>query len=113
MPFTKGHVLFSPKNPESLVQNLSLEESEAFFTELKMLSEAYKRLLGEESVNIIIQNGVQAGQTVHHIHAHLIPECRLVDRLNEGNLRKEKVKRSEENMALEALWIRENLDFEF
>ena len=113
MPFTKGHVLFSPKTPVCLVQNMTLEESESFFTELRMLSEGYKRLLGEESVNIIIQNGVQAGQTVHHIHAHLIPEYRLMDRLDEGNLRREKVKRSEENMALEALWIRENLDLEF
>ncbi|MBU9714121.1 HIT family protein [Evansella tamaricis] len=72
-PVNKGHLLIIPKRHVSNFFDTSLEEREAF----NELLEEGKRLLDEkyqpDGYNIGINAGEAAGQTVFHVHVHLIP----------------------------------------
>ena len=109
MPFVPGHVLFSPKRSVKLVQELGAEEMALFMMELRDLQSCYMKLLEEEPMSIIIQNGDGAGQTVEHIHAHLMPEMQLKKKLLRGETKKKLERREDMEMGLEAEWIRNNL----
>jgi bis(5'-adenosyl)-triphosphatase len=72
-PILPGHSLITPKHHiESL-----LELSDAELCELMIFSRSMVRLLlrafNAEAFNWTIQEGAAAGQTVSHLHLHLIP----------------------------------------
>jgi diadenosine tetraphosphate (Ap4A) HIT family hydrolase len=50
------------------------------------------------SYEIFLQNGKEAGQSINHVHLHLVPNSRSIEFLE----RKEEEVRSEEDMAKEA-----------
>jgi len=72
-PVSKGHTLIIPRRHVASFFETTDEERQAM---LKLLDEA-KALLDREhkpdGYNIGVNNGVAAGQTVMHLHMHLIP----------------------------------------
>jgi diadenosine tetraphosphate (Ap4A) HIT family hydrolase len=72
-PITNGHTLVLPKRH---VQSLfELEENELHEI-YKLLKKARNTLIDElgcDGFNVGINDGVSAGQTVPHVHIHLIP----------------------------------------
>ncbi|MDQ0253368.1 diadenosine tetraphosphate (Ap4A) HIT family hydrolase [Evansella vedderi] len=72
-PVNKGHLLILPKRHVSDFFETTLEERAAF----NALLEEGKRLLEEkyqpDGYNIGINCGESAGQTIFHVHVHLIP----------------------------------------
>jgi bis(5'-adenosyl)-triphosphatase len=40
---------------------------------VKHISENLKKFYNTDSIDIVIQDGEDAGQTVQHVHVHLIP----------------------------------------
>ena len=72
-PVNKGHMLFIPKRHVKIFFDITKEEREAIFN----LIDKGKKLLDEkyspDSYNIGINCGEEAGQTVMHVHVHLIP----------------------------------------
>jgi histidine triad (HIT) family protein len=72
-PINPGHTLIIPKshyeNMFELPEELTLEMMRA----VKKISHGIKDGLSEPGMNIIMNNGVPAGQTVFHAHIHLIP----------------------------------------
>jgi len=72
-PLTKGHSLVIPRRHVATFFETTNEERRAM---LELLDEA-KVLLdrehGPDGYNIGINNGVAAGQTVMHVHLHVIP----------------------------------------
>lgn len=72
-PVGKGHMLFIPKRHVKDFFDITKEEREAIF---ELIDEG-KRLLDEkyspDSYNVGINCGEYAGQTVMHVHVHLIP----------------------------------------
>ena len=72
-PISRGHTLVVPKRHVSSFFELRREERQAVMD----LLEAAKRTLDAEfepdSYNIGINDGPAAGQTVPHVHVHLIP----------------------------------------
>ncbi|WP_244895423.1 HIT family protein [Evansella clarkii] len=72
-PVSKGHLLIIPKRHVSDFFDTTLEEREAF----NELLEKGKSLLDEkyrpEGYNVGINCGETAGQTIFHVHVHLIP----------------------------------------
>lgn len=72
-PVGKGHMLFIPKRHVKNFFDITKEEREAIF---ELIDEG-KRLLDEkyspDSYNVGINCGEYAGQTVMHVHVHLIP----------------------------------------
>ena len=72
-PVTKGHILIIPNRHLSDFFDLTKEEREAVF----MLVDEAKVLLDDmytpDGYNIGINVGDAAGQTVWHVHVHVIP----------------------------------------
>ena len=72
-PATKGHALILPKNHYA---NL-LEADDDVLTKAlplaKKIANKMMKELGCAGVNIVQNNGEAAGQTVHHLHIHVIP----------------------------------------
>lgn len=72
-PVTKGHMLIIPKRHIVSLFEASIEEQMSL---LDLLAKAHAQLLEEENpdgFNIGINDGAAAGQTVMHLHIHLIP----------------------------------------
>lgn len=72
-PVGKGHMLFIPKRHVKNFFDITKEEREAIF---ELIDEG-KKLLDEkyspDSYNVGINCGEHAGQTIMHVHVHLIP----------------------------------------
>lgn len=72
-PISPGHTLIIPKRHIASFFDLTAEEQGAM---LELLTEIRQLLLAErnpDGFNIGINDGAAAGQTVMHLHIHLIP----------------------------------------
>ena len=79
-PATKGHALILPKNHAANIYELPDEDASAVFVLAKKLATKMTEILHCDGFNIVQNNGEVAGQTVFHVHMHLIPRY-----LNDGN----------------------------
>ncbi|PQE15382.1 Bis(5 -adenosyl)-triphosphatase protein [Rutstroemia sp. NJR-2017a BVV2] len=81
-PILPGHVLIIPFAPHSRLTSLSpLETSDLFQTVQRvqrMLAKLYfpEGEIEQGSFNVAIQDGPESGQTVPHVHCHVIPRTR-------------------------------------
>tara|TARA_Y100000768_G_scaffold310985_1_gene245484 strand:+ start:3103 stop:3522 length:420 start_codon:yes stop_codon:yes gene_type:complete len=73
-PVSRGHVLVIPKEPAQFLHELSPESSSELGRALSSISKSIVEVTGATSYNIIQNNGSQAGQTVFHVHFHIIPK---------------------------------------
>ena len=72
-PVSDGHTLVVPKQHVASMFDLPEEEQEAMW---RLAGEARSRLLDEyhpDGFNVGLNDGVAAGQTVMHVHIHVIP----------------------------------------
>ena len=53
--------------------DLSETESIEMWISAKKIGESLKSLYGVEAIQYTIQDGIDAGQTVDHVHMHIIP----------------------------------------
>ena len=72
-PASKGHVIVLPKNHASNVFEISEEGLSGAMIVAKKVAAMLKEKLGCDGVNILQNNGEAAGQTVFHLHVHVIP----------------------------------------
>ncbi len=75
-PISPGHMLVVPRRHEPEFFRLSLDEQSQM---LALAAELHRRLAGElgfEGVNVGINCGEVAGQTIAHAHLHFIPRYR-------------------------------------
>ena len=72
-PVSKGHSLIIPKRHLGSFFDISLEERLAMLELLDKAKAAIDKDLKPDGFNIGINNGSAAGQTVPHLHLHLIP----------------------------------------
>jgi bis(5'-adenosyl)-triphosphatase len=75
-PLLPGHVLVSPRRVVPRFNDLSVAEVQDLFVTVQRVSRMVERVFGASSLNIAIQDGVDAGQSVPHVHAHIIPRKR-------------------------------------
>lgn len=72
-PISQGHTLIIPRRHVGSFFDIDAEERDAL---LRLLDEAKRRLDKEfkpDGFNIGINDGAAAGQTIAHLHIHLIP----------------------------------------
>ncbi|OGW54849.1 MAG: HIT family hydrolase [Nitrospirae bacterium RBG_13_43_8] len=72
-PISPGHTLIIPKRHIVTLFETTAEELMALFN---LLSDAHEQLIQKQNpdgFNIGINDGIAAGQTVMHLHIHLIP----------------------------------------
>ncbi len=73
MPQAEGHVLVLPKEPAAELFDLSDEAAAACIRTTKKIAAAVKAAMGAPGIMVAQLNGSAAGQTVPHVHFHIIP----------------------------------------
>jgi len=72
-PASPGHLLIMPKEHYSIMPQVPPEEVSHIFLVAKALSNAALRALEAQGSNILVANGVAAGQKAQHFMVHMIP----------------------------------------
>ena len=73
-PVTPGHVLVIPNKPASCLAELDPEYGKYMFKTAQQVAAALRASdIPCEAVNLILADGVKAGQTVFYLHLHVIP----------------------------------------
>lgn len=72
-PVGKGHALIIPKKHVDNFFDLSLREQAALFFVLNYVKTHLQNLFNPDGFNVGINIGEKAGQTITHVHIHLIP----------------------------------------
>ena len=72
-PFSKGHTLVIPKEHSSGLLDTADETLAALVARVKKVAFHLKAALPCDGFNILQNNGEAAGQTVMHIHFHIVP----------------------------------------
>lgn len=71
-PMSKGHSLVVPK--KHFEDIFTISEVDMIFTKkIPVIASRLKRITGATGMNIIQNNGRDAGQILNHIHFHLVP----------------------------------------
>ncbi|CAN7559730.1 HIT domain-containing protein [Massilia sp. LjRoot122] len=73
MPQAPGHVLVLPKEPAVELFGLSDEAAAACIRSTKKVAAAVKAAMGTPGIMVAQFNGSAAGQTVPHVHFHIVP----------------------------------------
>ncbi|TFV86891.1 HIT family protein [Oxalobacteraceae bacterium OM1] len=73
MPQAEGHVLVLTKEPAAEIFDLSADGAAACMRTAQRVAAAVKAALAPEGLVIGQFNGAAAGQTVPHVHFHILP----------------------------------------
>lgn len=79
MPQADGHTLVVPKEEAENVFDLSPEGLSALVATTQKVAKAVKAALNPPGVMLVQLNGPAAGQSVLHIHFHIIPRFAGID----------------------------------
>ncbi|KAK9378906.1 HIT-like domain-containing protein [Kockiozyma suomiensis] len=72
-PLLPGHVMVCPHRVVPRLKDLSTEEVSDLFITVQKVSAVIEEVYHGQSLNIAIQDGALAGQSVPHVHCHIIP----------------------------------------
>ena len=72
-PFSKGHTLVIPKEHTTGMLDTPDETLSAVISRVKKVANRLKSALPCDGFNILQNNGEAAGQTVMHLHFHIVP----------------------------------------
>lgn len=72
-PFSEGHTLVIPKAHTTGLLDTPEETLAALLARVKKVAAHLKSALGCDGFHILQNNGAAAGQTVGHIHFHIVP----------------------------------------
>ena len=72
-PFSKGHTLVIPKKHSTGLLDTDDETLAAIVARVKKVAARIQEKLGCDGFNIVQNNGEAAGQTVRHVHFHIVP----------------------------------------
>lgn len=78
MPQADGHVLVLPREPAAEIFDLSPESAAACMRMTQRIAIAVRDALQPDGIFIGQFNGRAAGQTVAHVHFHVIPRWEVV-----------------------------------
>lgn len=72
-PAARCHVIILPKNHAANIYELPDEDASKIMVVAKKIATAIEKAYHCDGVNILQNNGEAAGQTVFHLHVHVIP----------------------------------------
>lgn len=73
MPSVDGHTLVIPKEQAESIHDLSPEGAAAVIVTTQKVAKAVQKALAAPGVMLVQLNGAAAGQSVPHIHFHILP----------------------------------------
>ncbi|XP_049883842.1 nitrilase and fragile histidine triad fusion protein NitFhit isoform X2 [Pectinophora gossypiella] len=117
-----GHVLVAPLRVAERNQDLTVEEAADFFNAVRLVQKLMEQVHNAQSCTVTIQDGPDAGQTIKHLHCHIMPrkkgdfiendliylELAKHDQFKSGH--PSKPPRSREEMETEAKTLREEME---
>ena len=118
-PLLPGHVLVSPHRVVPRLTDLTTDEVTDLFATVQKVEKMLARVTFSDSAagtvgkpkdgsfNIAVQDGAEAGQTIPHVHCHIIPRRRNHDEGLESDEIYAKLAGEEGNVG-GALWDREH-----
>ena len=72
-PLVPGHVLLIPRRVVPLLSDLTDPETADLFLSARRVGSVLKAHYGARSLTLSVQDGADAGQTVPHVHIHVLP----------------------------------------
>jgi len=72
-PVVEGHVLVVPRRAVARLEELEEKEVTDLFLLVQRVDGFLQKHYGVDSTTISIQNGAGAGQTIPHLHVHILP----------------------------------------
>ncbi|MCY0966773.1 HIT family protein [Parathalassolituus penaei] len=85
MPQLPGHALVIPKEPAVTIYELSDESMAACLRTAKKVGKALEQAFGFNGTSLFQLNGTEAGQTVPHVHFHVLPGAFLQSKALKGH----------------------------
>jgi histidine triad (HIT) family protein len=79
MPQAEGHTLVIPRAAAESLYDLRRDDYAALARTTQHVALAVKKAIGAPGLMIAQLNGTEAGQTVFHIHNHIIPRWNGID----------------------------------
>ena len=79
MPSVEGHALVIPKETAESIFDLSDNAAVAVMRTMKMVAAAVKKGLDCPGVMLVQLNGAAAGQSIPHLHFHVLPRAEGLD----------------------------------
>ncbi|MCH1924937.1 HIT family protein [Shewanella sp. C32] len=73
MPQMPGHLLVLPKVPAVTLYQLPDDAASGVLATIKKVGKALEQAMGVDGSSVFQHNGSYAGQTVPHLHFHLVP----------------------------------------
>lgn len=86
-PVVPGHVLVSPVRVVKRFAELTEEEVSDLFCSTQKIAEVVEKEFKGTSLTISIQDGPEAGQSIEHVHVHILPR-RKGDFINNDDIYK-------------------------
>ncbi|OAL35093.1 hypothetical protein AYO20_05570 [Fonsecaea nubica] len=75
-PLLPGHILICPVRCVPRLTQLTAPETADLFNTVRLVTLTLQRVYHATSFNVAVQDGVDAGQSVPHVHVHVIPRQR-------------------------------------
>ena len=72
-PLADGHTLVVPQAHVPTVEALDPDAADGLFRLVRRLADPVRRAVGAAGTTIGINNGDASGQTVPHVHVHIVP----------------------------------------
>lgn len=86
-PITQGHTLIIPKRHVGSFFEITPAEHQALFELMEQIKPSLDQQYQPAGYNIGINDGAAAGQTVPHLHIHLIPRYHEANKDPRGGVR--------------------------
>ena len=92
MPQADGHVLVLPKPPSRNILDADPEVLAALIPRVQKIARAVKEALAADGITLLQYNEPAGGQTVFHLHVHIVPRWTGVElRRHTGTMEKPEV----------------------
>lgn len=72
-PLLAGHVLVASLRPVKRLKDLNTEEVTDLFCLVQRVQKAIETEFGANASTVAVQDGLDAGQSIEHLHVHLLP----------------------------------------
>lgn len=109
-PANRGHLLVVPARHVERWEELEEGEKLALLWGMELAMEKLRETLKPDGFNVGMNLGRAAGQTVPHLHLHVIPRWEGDCRHPRGGVRKAVLELEDENLSLRKRWERNRLD---
>lgn len=106
-PVVPGHVLLVPKRVVPNFRHLTDAEVKDLFASARLVASLLTSKYKADSYAITLQDGRDSGQTVSHVHLHILPRFQGDLERKPGVDREEQKPRTRDDMADEATALRE------